>query len=70
MQGHAVRNDSSQRHAKICSQIKMDVLDCREETYLGEHANFTPLQQHIVMKPHLHHFSSGIGDERWRLVYQ
>jgi hypothetical protein len=49
MQGHTVTSDSSQRHAEICSRIQMDVLDCREEIHLGEHADVTPLQQHIVI---------------------
>jgi hypothetical protein len=70
MQGHTVMSDSSQRHAETCSQIQMDVLDCREETHLGEYADFTPLQQHIVMREHLHRISSCMGDERWRLVDQ
>jgi hypothetical protein len=43
---------------------------CREETHLGEHAYVTPLQQHLVMRDHLHHISSCMGDERWRLVEQ
>jgi len=70
MQGHTVMSDSSQRHAETCNQIQMDVLDCREETHLGRHADFTPLQQHMVMREHLHHFSSCMGDEGWRLVDQ
>jgi hypothetical protein len=70
MPGHTIMSDNSQRQAEICSQFQMDVLDCREDTHLGEYANVTPLQQHIVMRSHLHHFSSCMGDERWRLVYQ
>jgi hypothetical protein len=50
--------------------IRRGLLPCREETHLGEHADATPLQQHIVTRPHLHHFSSCMGDGRWRLVYQ
>jgi hypothetical protein len=45
-------------------------LPCREETHLGEHADVTPLQQHLVMRDHLHRISSCMGDERWRLVDQ
>jgi hypothetical protein len=37
MQGHTVMSDSSQRHVEICSQIQTNVLDCREETHLGEY---------------------------------
>jgi hypothetical protein len=50
--------------------IQRGVLPCREETHLGEHADATPWWKHIVMRPHLHHFSSSMGDERWILVYQ
>jgi hypothetical protein len=70
MPEHTVRSDSSQRHAKMRSQFQMDVSDCREDTHLGEYADVTPLQQHTVMRSHLHRFSSCMGDERWRLVYQ
>jgi hypothetical protein len=68
MPGHIVMSDSSQRPAKICSQIQTDVWDCREETHLGEYANFTLLQQPIVMREHLHHINSCMGDEGWGLV--
>jgi hypothetical protein len=63
MQGHTVISDSSQRHVEICSRIQMDVLDCREETHLGEHADVTHVQQHLVMRDHLHRISSCMGDE-------
>ena len=42
----------------------------REETHSGEYEDVTPLQQHIVVGDHLHHFSSCMVDERWRLVDQ
>jgi hypothetical protein len=70
MSEHTVMSDSSQRHAEMYGGIQRGVLPCREETHLGEHADATPLQQHIVMRSHLHRFSSCMGDERWRLVYQ
>jgi len=70
MQGHTMMSDSSQRQAKICCRIQMDVLDCKEETHLGEHVDASPLQQHIVMRDHLHSISSCMGDERWRVVDQ
>jgi hypothetical protein len=38
--------------------------------HLGEYADVTHLQQHIVVGDHFHHFSSCMGDERWRLVDQ
>ena len=50
--------------------IQRGVLPCREETHLGDHADAIPLQQHIIMRPHFHHFSSCMGDEIWRLVDQ
>jgi hypothetical protein len=63
-------SDSSERQDEICNQFQTYVLHCREDTHLGEYTDVTPLQQHIVMRSHLHHFSSCMGDERWRLVYQ
>jgi hypothetical protein len=68
MPEHTVMSDSSQRHAEMYGGIQRGVLICREETHLGEYENVTHLQQHIVVGDHLHHFSSGMGDERWRLV--
>jgi hypothetical protein len=48
--------------------IQTDVLDCREETYSGEYADCTSLQQHIVMGEHLHRINSCRRIEGWRLV--
>jgi hypothetical protein len=70
MSEHTVMSDSSQRHAEMYGGIQRGVLPCREETHLGEHADATPLQQHMVMREHLHHISSCMRDERWRLVDQ
>jgi hypothetical protein len=70
MPEHTVVSDSSQGHAEMYGGIQMGVLPCREETHSGEHADATPWQQRIVMRPHLHHFSSGMKEERWRLVHQ
>jgi hypothetical protein len=70
MPEHTVMSDSSQRHAEMYGGIQRGVLPGREETHLGEHAGATPLQQHMVMRSHLHHFSSCLGDGRWRVVYQ
>jgi hypothetical protein len=70
MSKHIVVKNSSQGHAKMYGGIQRVVLPCREETHLGEHADATPWQQHIVIIPHLHHFSSGMREERWILVHQ
>jgi hypothetical protein len=70
MPEHTVMSDSSQRHAEMYGGIQRGIVPCREETHLGEHADVTPLQQHLVMRDHLHHISSCMGDERWRLVEQ
>jgi hypothetical protein len=70
MPEHTVMSDSSQRHAEMYGGIQRGIVPCREETHLGEHAGVTPLQQHLVMRDHFHHFSSCMGDERWRLVEQ
>jgi hypothetical protein len=70
MPEHTVISDSSQVHTEMYGGIQRSVLPCREETHLGEHADATPLQHHMVMRYHLHYFSSCVGDRRWRLVYQ
>jgi hypothetical protein len=70
MSEHTVISDSSPVHAEIYDGIQRGVLSCREETHLGEHAEAIPLQQHMVMRYHLHRFSSCVGDRRWSLVYQ
>jgi hypothetical protein len=70
MSEHTILSDSSQGHAEMYGGIQRGVLPCREETHLGEHADATPWQQHIVTRPHPHHFCSCMGDWRWRLVYQ
>jgi hypothetical protein len=70
MSEHTVMSDSSQVHAEMYGGFQRGVLLGREETHLGEHAGATPLQQHMVMRSHLHHFSSCLGDGRWKGVYQ
>jgi hypothetical protein len=44
MQGHIVMSGSSQRHIEVYSGIHGDTLDCREEMYLVEHGDSSPLQ--------------------------
>jgi hypothetical protein len=70
MPEHTMVSDISWGHVVMYGGIHRGVLPCREVTHLGEHADATPWRQHIVMRPHLHHFSSSMGDERWILVYQ
>ena len=65
---NTVRSASPQRHAELYDEIQRGIVPCREETHLGERVGVTPLQQHLVMRDHFHHFSSCMGDERWRLV--
>jgi hypothetical protein len=67
---HTVINDNSQVHAEVYGGIQRGVLPCGKERCLGEHAEATPLQQHMVMRYHLHRFNTCVGDRRWRLVYQ
>jgi hypothetical protein len=69
MMEHTVISDSSQVLAEMYGWIQRSVLPCREETHLGEHEKTTPLQQHMVMRYHLHRFSNCMGDRRWSLVY-
>jgi hypothetical protein len=49
-------------------EIQRGILPCMVEIHLREYENVTLLQQPIVVRDHLHHFSSCRGDERWRLV--
>jgi hypothetical protein len=70
MPEHTVMSDSSQRHVEMYDEIQRGIVPCREETHLGEYADVTHLQQHIVVGDHLHHFSSGMRDEKGRLVDQ
>jgi hypothetical protein len=70
MPEHTVMSDSSQVHAEMYGGIQRGIVPCREETHLGEHADVTLLQQHLVMRDHLHHISSCMGDDSWRLVEQ
>jgi hypothetical protein len=70
MPEHTVMSDSSQRDVEIYGGIQRGIVPCREETHSGEYGDVTPLQQHIVVGDHLHHFSSCMVDERWRLVEQ
>jgi hypothetical protein len=68
MQEHTVVSDSSQRHAEMYSGIQRGVLAYREETHLVEYGVVSPLQQHIVMRDHLHSSSSHRGDDDWDSV--
>ena len=70
MSKNTVMSDSSQRDAEVYGGIQRGKVPCREETHSGEYVDVTPLQQHIVVGDHLHHFSSCVVDERWRLVDQ
>jgi hypothetical protein len=63
-----VVSDSSQRHAEVYSGILRSILACREETHLVEHGDASPLQQHIVLRDHLHSINSCMRDEGWRVV--
>jgi hypothetical protein len=67
---HTVRIASSQRRAELYDEIQRGIVPCREETHLGEYADVTHSQQHIVVGDHLHHFSSCMVDARWGLVDQ
>jgi hypothetical protein len=68
IQEHTVVSDSSQRHAEMCSEIQMDVWDCREETHLVEHGDVSPWQQQIVLGDHLHSSNNYRGEDDWGSV--
>jgi hypothetical protein len=70
MQEHTMVSDSTQRHVEVYGGIQRDVLDCREETHLVEHGDASPLQQHIVLRDHLHGINNCMRDEGWRVVDQ
>jgi hypothetical protein len=55
---------SSQRHAEV------DALDCREEMYLVEHGDSSPLQQYIDLGDHLHSSNMWMSDDGWRVIDQ
>jgi hypothetical protein len=58
MPEHTMMSDISQRDAKVYGGIRRGIVPCREETHSGEYVDATPLQQHIVLGHHLHHFNS------------
>ena len=59
---------SSQRHTDLYSGIQGDTLDCKEEMYLVEHGDSSPLQQYTDMGDHLHRSSSCMNDDGWRMI--
>ena len=68
MQGHIVMSGSSQRHIEVYSGIHGDALGCRDEMYLVEHGDSSPLQQYIDLGDHLHRSSSCVSDDGWRMI--
>jgi hypothetical protein len=66
--GHMMMRDSSQKHAEVYSGIQGDALDYREETYLVEHGDSSPLQQYIVLGDHLHSSSNYMSDDGGRVI--
>jgi len=63
IQGRMMMRDSSQEHEEVYSGIQGDALDCREETYLVEHGDSSPLQQYLVLGDHLHSSSNYMSDD-------
>jgi hypothetical protein len=63
-----VMSGSSQRHTKFYSGIQGDALDCKEEMYLVENGDSSPLQQYTDLGDHLHHSSSCMSDDGWRMI--
>jgi hypothetical protein len=72
MQEHTVVSNSSQRHVEVYSGIQRVALDCREETYLVEHGDSSPLQQCLEIGEisNLHRISICMSDDGWRVVDQ
>jgi hypothetical protein len=68
MQGLIVMSGNSQRHIEVYSGIHGDALDCREEMYLVEHGDSSPLQQYTDLGDHLHRSSSCGSDDGWRMI--
>jgi hypothetical protein len=48
----------------------VDELDCKEETYLVEHGDSSPLQQYVVLGDHLHSSRSYMSDDGGRVIDQ
>jgi hypothetical protein len=67
---NTMRSASPQRHVELYDEIQRGIVPYREEMHLGEYADVTHSQHHIVVGDHLHRFSSCMGDGRWRVVYQ
>jgi hypothetical protein len=55
---------------EMYSGIQEDALDCREETHLVEHGDSSPLQQHIVLRDHLHSSRKYLSDDGGRVIDQ
>jgi hypothetical protein len=70
MQQHTMVSDISQRNIEMHGGIQRGVSTYMEETHLGDHVDASPLQQHIVMRDHLHSINNFMGYERWREVDQ
>jgi hypothetical protein len=68
--GHMMMRVSSQGLAEVYSGIQGNALDCREETYLGEHGDSSLLQQYIVLDDHLHSSSNDMSDDGGRVIDQ
>jgi hypothetical protein len=63
-----VMSGSSQRHTEVYSVIQGDRRDCKEDMYLVEHGDSSPLQQYIDMGDHLHHSRNCLSDDGWRMI--
>ena len=53
---------------EMYSGIHGDALDCREETYLVEHGDSSPLQKHIILGDHPHTNNNYMSDDGGRLI--
>jgi hypothetical protein len=58
----------SQRHTEVYNGIQGNTLDCKEEMYLVEHGDSSPLQQYIELGNHLHRNNNCMSDDGWRMI--
>ena len=61
--GHMMMRVSSKGTAEVYGGMKGDALDCKEETYLVEHGDFSPLQQYMDLRDHLVSSNNRISDD-------
>jgi hypothetical protein len=63
IEGHTMLSGSSLGHVEVYSGIHGNALECKEETYLVEHGDSSPLQQYMDLAHHLLSSNSYMSDD-------